>query len=84
MGAIPVVVIGGWDPSGGAGVARDLLTLQKLGVRPSAVITAITSQDARARGRVFPLDPSTVTAQIEAAWPRTPPVVKVGMVYSRA
>ncbi|MBI2891412.1 MAG: bifunctional hydroxymethylpyrimidine kinase/phosphomethylpyrimidine kinase, partial [Nitrospirae bacterium] len=47
-------------------------------------MTAITSQDARARGRVFPLDPSTVTAQIEAAWPRTPPVVKVGMVYSRA
>lgn len=40
--------LGGFDPSAGAGVLRDALTLQALGVHPMAVPTAETIQNGRA------------------------------------
>ncbi|WP_293760828.1 bifunctional hydroxymethylpyrimidine kinase/phosphomethylpyrimidine kinase [uncultured Aquitalea sp.] len=40
-----VLTIAGSDPSGGAGVQADILTLASLGCHPLSVITAITVQD---------------------------------------
>jgi hydroxymethylpyrimidine/phosphomethylpyrimidine kinase len=40
-----VLVIGGSDPSGGAGVQADLKTLADLGIVGISAITAITAQD---------------------------------------
>lgn len=40
-----VLVFGGGDPTGGAGIQADIQTLSSLGCHPAPVITAITSQD---------------------------------------
>ncbi|MDH3562876.1 MAG: bifunctional hydroxymethylpyrimidine kinase/phosphomethylpyrimidine kinase, partial [Gammaproteobacteria bacterium] len=40
-----VLVFAGTDPSGGAGIAADVLTLASLGCHPAPVVTAVTAQD---------------------------------------
>ncbi|MDN3578428.1 hydroxymethylpyrimidine/phosphomethylpyrimidine kinase [Chitinimonas viridis] len=40
-----VLVLAGNDPSGGAGLAADILTISSLGCHPLPVVTAITVQD---------------------------------------
>ncbi len=54
-----VLVFAGSDPSGGAGIQADLLTLASLGCHGLSVITALTVQDTE---RVSAVDP------IDAAW----------------
>lgn len=54
-----VLVFAGSDPSGGAGIQADLLTLASLGCHALSVITALTVQDTE---RVAAIDP------IDAAW----------------
>lgn len=42
----PVVMLfGGTDPTGGAGLAADVLTVASLGCHPAPVVTAVTAQD---------------------------------------
>lgn len=44
--ALPIIlVLAGNDPSGGAGIAADILTISSLGCHPLPVITAVTVQD---------------------------------------
>lgn len=40
-----LIVIGGSDPSGGAGIQADLFTLSKLGIKAQSVVTATTAQN---------------------------------------
>ena len=54
-----VLVFAGSDPSGGAGLQADLLTLASLGCHGLSVITALTVQDTE---RVAAVDP------VDAAW----------------
>lgn len=54
-----VLVFAGSDPSGGAGLQADLLTLASLGCHGLSVITALTVQDTE---RVAAMDP------VDAAW----------------
>lgn len=54
-----VLVFAGSDPSGGAGMQADLLTLASLGCHGLSVITALTVQDTE---RVSAIDP------VDAAW----------------
>lgn len=78
-----VVLVGGLDPSGGAGVLRDLLTAVELGARATVVATSITEQDSTAVASVEPRDPSRVVRSLGAALARTGrPSVKIGMVAS--
>lgn len=71
-----MLAIAGWDPSGAAGLARDLATFHKLGVDPSGVISSIAPQHARGVEAVmivdidlFELQIRTVCADIEfSAW----------------
>ena len=51
--------LGGMDPSGGAGLLRDVMTLAALGVHPMAVSTAETLQNGLACQRIEPpsMDP---------------------------
>ena len=52
--------LGGMDPSGGAGLLRDVLTLGELGCQPMAVSVAETLQNGLACARIEPpgMDPS--------------------------
>lgn len=51
------------DPSGGAGVQADLLTLASMGCHPLSVITAITVQDSLGVEGVLPIDADWVADQ---------------------
>jgi len=45
------------DPTGGAGIQADLLTIAALGCHPLSVITAITVQDTHGVERMLPRGP---------------------------
>jgi len=51
------------DPTGGAGLQADLLTIAALGCHPLSVVTAITVQDTHGVERMLPIDASWITAQ---------------------
>jgi hydroxymethylpyrimidine/phosphomethylpyrimidine kinase len=62
-----VLVIGGADPTAGAGIAADVRTLEAFGVVPAVAITAITVQDGTVVRSVTALAPHLVREQMEAA-----------------
>ncbi len=51
------------DPSGGAGMQADLLTLASMGCHPLSVITALTVQDSLGVEGVLPIDADWVADQ---------------------
>lgn len=51
------------DPTGGAGLQADILTLSSMGCHPLSVVTAITVQDTVGVEQVMPLDPEWVADQ---------------------
>ncbi len=76
-----VLVIGGWDPTGGAGVARDMSTARALEVEPAGVLSAVVPQDGARVQRVIPVDVEVVREQIESAVALTQiDVWKVGLL----
>jgi hydroxymethylpyrimidine/phosphomethylpyrimidine kinase len=54
------------DPTGGAGLQADVLTLAALGCHPLSVLTAVTVQDTSGVERVQPLEAGLVEAQARA------------------
>lgn len=73
--------LGGMDPSGGAGLLRDVMTLAGLGVHPMAICTAETIQNGRACTAILP--PADPLPRLEALAPhlegRDPWGVKLGL-----
>lgn len=59
-----VLAIAASDPTGGAGVQADLLTLAALGCHPVSVITAITVQDTHGVQRWIAIEPRWVADQL--------------------
>ena len=51
-----VLTFAGSDPTGGAGIQADIMTIASLGCHPLTVITAITVQDSERVGAVNPVD----------------------------
>lgn len=51
------------DPTGGAGLQADLLTLAAMGCHPLSVVTALTVQDTRGVEAIYPVDSDCVTDQ---------------------
>ena len=51
------------DPSGGAGLQADVITLASMGCHPLSVVTAITVQDTAGVESFLPLDSDWVTDQ---------------------
>jgi len=62
----PVLTFAGSDPSGGAGLQADLLTLAALGCHPLSVVTAITVQDTAGVKTVRAVDARLVAEQARA------------------
>ena len=80
-----VLVIAGTDSSGGAGLARDVATLTRLGVEAQCAVTAVTAQTDRGVTAVELLLPRLVQAQIGAALAtRRAAAIKIGMLGSGA
>lgn len=53
------------DPTGGAGLQADLLTLAGMGCHPLSVLTAFTVQDTAGVESVHPVEPERIRAQAE-------------------
>ena len=51
------------DPTGGAGLQADLLTLASLGCHPLSVLTALTVQDTHGVERLLAIEPDWVASQ---------------------
>jgi hydroxymethylpyrimidine/phosphomethylpyrimidine kinase len=77
--AVPVVVVvGGFDPGGGAGILRDVATARALGAHAFAVGTAWTEQGPGVH-RVEPREPAAVREALARAVAAGPAAVKLGM-----
>jgi hydroxymethylpyrimidine kinase/phosphomethylpyrimidine kinase/thiamine-phosphate diphosphorylase len=81
-GAGPVVLtIAGSDPSGGAGIQRDLRTFAALGVDGVSVITAVTAQNTRGVHGLYTIPARHLAAQLDAVLSDIPvAAVKIGML----
>lgn len=66
MSRCVVLVIGGLDPSGGAGIGADVQTATALGVHPAPVATMVTVQDTVRLWRCEPLPGALVADQARA------------------
>ncbi|HET9763682.1 MAG: bifunctional hydroxymethylpyrimidine kinase/phosphomethylpyrimidine kinase [Acidobacteriota bacterium] len=82
---IPPIVLtfAATDPSGGAGIQADVLTLASMGCHPLSVVTAITVQDTMGVEGVQPLDSEWVADQARCLLEDMPvDVFKVGVLGS--
>lgn len=71
------------DPTGGAGLQADLLTIASLGCHPLSVMTAITVQDTAGVEDVMPFDPEWVADQARAVLEDMPiQAFKIGLLGS--
>lgn len=75
-----VLCIGATDPTGGAGLARDLTTVAAAGAWGACAVTAITVQTAQGLQRLEPLDPVLVQEQIRAAATTRLSAIKIGVL----
>lgn len=79
-----VLVFGGADPTGGAGVIADCLTLASFGCHPTAVVTAVTAQDTTGIKEFSCVDTALVIAQARAVLEDMPVAAfKTGMLGNR-
>jgi hydroxymethylpyrimidine/phosphomethylpyrimidine kinase len=79
-----VLVIGGSDSSGGAGITRDLQTLHDLHVRGVAVITAVTAQTSSSVRSISLVPQGTIRDQIETALSSNRiHAIKIGMLGAK-
>jgi hydroxymethylpyrimidine/phosphomethylpyrimidine kinase len=78
-----VLVFSASDPTSGAGMQADLLTLSSMGCHPLSVITAITVQDTLGVEEVLPLDADWIVDQARCVLEDMPVAAfKVGLVGS--
>ena len=62
-----VMVFAATDPTGGAGLQADIMTLASMGCHPVSVVTAITIQDTMGVDEVQPVDGEWVADHLRAA-----------------
>lgn len=81
---LPVVLaFAATDPTSGAGLQADLLTLASLGCHPLSVVTAITVQDTVGVEDFLPIDPVWITDQARGVLEDMPVAAfKLGMLGS--
>jgi len=78
-----VMTFSATDPSGGAGLQADLLTISSMGCHPLSVVTAITVQDTSGVDDVLPTDPEWVVDQARAMLEDVPVAAfKIGLLGS--
>jgi hydroxymethylpyrimidine/phosphomethylpyrimidine kinase len=83
--SLPPIVLSfaGTDPTGGAGIQADLLTLSSMGCHALTVVTAITVQDTAGVEDVLPIDADWVSDQARVLLEDMPVAAfKIGMVGS--
>ncbi|HEY5995267.1 MAG TPA: bifunctional hydroxymethylpyrimidine kinase/phosphomethylpyrimidine kinase [Gallionellaceae bacterium] len=85
MSDIPPIVLtfAATDPSGGAGLQADLLTIASMGCHPLSVVTAVTIQDTSGVDDTMPIDAEWVADQARAVLEDMPvDAFKIGLLGS--
>ena len=85
MSDIPPIVLtfAATDPSGGAGMQADILTIASMGCHPLSVVTAITVQDSSGVDDVHPMDAEWVIDQARTVLEDMPVAAfKIGLLGS--
>ncbi|MDE2116994.1 MAG: hydroxymethylpyrimidine/phosphomethylpyrimidine kinase [Betaproteobacteria bacterium] len=85
MSDIPPIVLtfAATDPSGGAGLQADILTVASMGCHPLSVVTAVTIQDSSGVDDVLPIDAEWVADQARAVLEDMPVAAfKIGLLGS--
>ncbi len=78
-----VLTFGATDPSGGAGLQADILTLSSLGCHPLSVVTGVTVQDTVGVEDILALDAEWVADQARSVLEDMPvSVFKIGLLGS--
>jgi hydroxymethylpyrimidine/phosphomethylpyrimidine kinase len=78
-----VMVFAATDPTGGAGLQADVMTLASLGCHPVSVVTATTVQDTHGVRSMRPLDPDWLHQQATALLDEMPiAAFKLGVIGS--
>lgn len=78
-----VLVFAATDPSGGAGLQADILTLSSMGCQPLSVVTAVTIQDTMGVEDILPIDAEWVADQARCVLEDMPVTVfKIGLLGS--
>ena len=79
----PVLSFAASDPTGGAGIQADLLTLASMGCHPLSVITALTVQDTAGVDEILVIDSEWVMDQARMLLEDVPVAAfKLGMLGS--
>lgn len=80
-----VLAIAAADPTGGAGLQADILTLASLGCHPLSVLTAYTVQDTRGVAALHAVPAADLLAQARCVLADAPALaIKIGVVGSAA
>ena len=80
-----VLAIAASDPTGGAGLQADILTLASLGCHPLSVLTAYTVQDTRGVAALHAVPAADLVAQARCVLADAPVLaIKIGVVGSAA
>ena len=80
-----VLVFAATDPSGGAGMQADVLTLAAMGCHPVTVVTGLTVQDTIGVEAVLPIEPEWVSDQARCVLEDMPVAAfKLGVLGSAA
>lgn len=78
-----VMTFAATDPSGGAGLQADMLTIASMGCHPLSVVTAITVQDTSGVDDVLPMDAEWVVDQARTVLEDMPVAAfKIGLLGS--
>jgi hydroxymethylpyrimidine/phosphomethylpyrimidine kinase len=78
-----VLTFSATDPSGGAGMQADILTIASMGCHPLSVVTAVTVQDTMGVDDVLPMDAEWVADQARAVLEDMPVAAfKIGLLGS--
>jgi hydroxymethylpyrimidine/phosphomethylpyrimidine kinase len=80
-----LLIISGFDPSCGAGIVRDVITCEKIGVQPLAVISCNTSQNNKKFDYLKPIECGIIGAQLAILLEENKDleVIKIGMLGSK-
>jgi hydroxymethylpyrimidine/phosphomethylpyrimidine kinase len=78
-----VLTFAATDPSSGAGLQADLLTIASMGCHPLSVVTAVTIQDTSGVDDIFPMEAEWVADQARAVLEDMPvDAFKIGLLGS--
>ncbi|EJF85727.1 phosphomethylpyrimidine kinase [Cardidatus Bartonella washoeensis 085-0475] len=86
MALIPsILIVAGTDPTGGAGVVRDIETATHFQIKANLAITCVNVQDDNQVVEIVPMDGKLIAAQMRSALEANPiSAIKIGMTGTQA